>query len=472
MLPLVEMAAAALPAAGASDQTFVALGVLSAAGAAEKSNAAQYRSRRMQLRVDCKRFASFQKEVAVRFVLAGAPTPKNGVALAEAHREAAEHGDVVLLNATEGRFVCSRKYLLWLREALALFPTAAYIGLGDDDTYIQLDHFFADLRSIRTHPSATRHVFWGLVMWKAYYNNVTMVTSTGFTGWGFTDWAAVAQRTQMEACRDSSVNSSTVCPGLRDDHVEAARHNQIGSPPFPMVNGPLSALSRDLAFDLAHDAYPPQWLTALVKTPRIAASLARKGGPRRSSFACWPVVDSILGYWVTRIGLERNQTVTLVNTPLMRQHHPWPSSIKGRFSNASIILHGLKKPLHERFRELAITRGSGPFEPFHRECGTCKDMGWSTWPDSPLNAWRCCGTRMEPQRLKHACRGRLCPRTPRKRNAAGGVARASGTSAAAPAADGAPAGDGAPADASADGARPDEEQALMAAKLAEQAHGG
>ena len=441
---VVPMIASAVPSAGPSGQTtYVALGVLSAAGAAEKSNAEQYRSRRMRLRNDCKSFQSFGREVALRFVLAGAPTRKNGAALAAAHREATEHGDVVLLNTTEGRFVCSRKYLMWLREALILFPTAAYIGLGDDDTYIQLDHFFADLRSVRIDKSTTSHVLWGLVMWKAYYNNETMVTSTGFTGWGFTDWAAVAQRSQMEACREPSVNATQVCPGLRNDHIEAARQNQIGSPPFPMVNGPLSALSRELAIDVANDAYPPRWLAALVRTPRIAASLARRGGPRRSSFACWPVVDSILGYWVTRIGLERKATVTLVNTPLMKQHHPWPSAIKGRFSNSSIVLHGLKKPVHERYRHLAISRGSGrrqpvvtarpcvslfllpdsgcratgPFEPFNRECGTCKEMGWSTWPDSPLNSWRCCGTRMEPQRLKHACRGRLCPRTPRKASA-------------------------------------------------------
>ena len=35
--------------------------------------------------------------------------------------------------------------LLWLREALVTFPSAAYIGLGDDDVYIQLDHFAEDL---------------------------------------------------------------------------------------------------------------------------------------------------------------------------------------------------------------------------------------------------------------------------------------------------------------------------------------
>jgi hypothetical protein len=400
-----------------NDATFAALGLLSAAGAAEKSTAAQYRARRTKLREDARRFAAFNTgSVAMRFVLAGGRTAKNALALDEARQEAGEHGDMVLLNASEGRFTCSRKYLLWLRAALAMFPSVLYIGLGDDDIYIQLDHFVDDLRSIRKESGATRHIFWGLIMWKAYYNNATMVTSTGFTGWGFTDWAAVAQRTQMEACRSPSINTSLACPGLREDHVEAAQLGHIGSPPFPMANGPLSTLSRSLAEAIAYDSYPPQWLDALQKTPRIMAALARPGGPRKSSFACWPVVDSILGYWVTRIGLTLNESVTLVNTPLMKQHHPWPSAVRGRFSNSSIILHGLKKPQHERFRELAIARGSGPFVPYTRECGTCESMGWSTWPSSPMGRWQCCGSKVEPRQLKRACRGRMCPKTAPKRS--------------------------------------------------------
>ena len=198
-------------------------------------------------------------------------------------------------------------------------------------------------------------------MWKAYYNNVTMVTSTGFTGWGFTDWAAVAQRTQMDLCNCPATNASIACPGLREDHVIAAQSNQIGSPPFPMANGPLSALSRSLAEAIARDPYPGWWLDELVKTPRIAAALARPGGPRKSSFACWPVVDSVLGYWVTRIGLTLDEPVTLVNTPLMKQHHPWPSAVRGRFSNSSIILHGLKKPS----RALSRACYSTWFRPIH-----------------------------------------------------------------------------------------------------------
>ena len=79
-----------------SNETFVALGLLSAAGAAEKSTAAQYRSRRVRLRQDARAFSSFRHSVAMRFVLAGGRTSKNYFALQEAHREAELEGDMLL----------------------------------------------------------------------------------------------------------------------------------------------------------------------------------------------------------------------------------------------------------------------------------------------------------------------------------------------------------------------------------------
>ena len=406
---------------GSMADSIVALGLLSAAGAAEKSNAAQYRARRAQIRKDASAFPALGQRVILRFVLAGAPTATNRAVLELARKEAAQTRDLIFLNTTEGRFTCSGKYLLWLRTALALFPSAAFVGLGDDDVYINLDHLAADLDLVSKLPgrSPSGHVLWGLLMWKAYYNNETMVTSTGFTGWGFTDWAAVAQRSRMEACRATALaahhtgplNASIKCAGLRDDHIRAAQQGSIGSPPFPMVNGPLMVISRSLAAVVAFHDYPPRWLKALQRTPRIREALSRPGGPRKSGYACWPVGDSIIGHWVSHIGVERNESITLVNTPLMVQHHPWPSSIRGRFGNTSIVLHGLKKPGHERFRELAIARGSGAFVPYPRVCDTCVRMGWSTWPNSPMGAWQCCGARVEARQLKRACRGRMCPRS-------------------------------------------------------------
>ena len=77
----------------------------------------------------------------------------------------------------------------------------------------------------------------------------------------------------------------------------------------------------------------------------------------------------------------------------MVQHFPWPS---WSFDNRSIVLHGLKGP--GAFWAHASRASSGPFEPINRTCGTCAEMGWSTWPGSVVNGWRCCGERVRPKR--------------------------------------------------------------------------
>ena len=157
---------------------------------------------------------------------------------------------------------------------------------------------------------------------------------------------------------------------------------------------------------IAEDSYPLQWLGELQKTTQTLRKAERLWG-----FSCWPVGDSVLGYWIASVALRRRQTVTLVNTPFMAQHLPWPS---WHFSNRSIVLHGLRTEKHAAFREAAAHAGAGPFEPFERECGTCGAMGWTTWPSSPINRWRCCGKRLEPGRRVRACVGKNCPRTPKK----------------------------------------------------------
>ena len=73
-------------------------------------------------------------------------------------------------------------------------------------------------------------------------------------------------------------------------------------------------------------------------------------------------------------------------------------------------MHGVRSAKNERFRQFAIMRGSGPFVPAARECGPCEEMGWVTWPGSPLGRWRCCGRRVQQHgsRLR-ACTGKACP---------------------------------------------------------------
>ena len=85
--------------------------------------------------------------------------------------------------------------------------------------------------------------------------------------------------------------------------------------------------------------------------------------------------------------------LSLVNTPFMVQHHPWPATVHGAFSNSSIVLHGLKKEKNQlKFRGVVARRGLGPFVPFRRRCAGCAELGWSTWPGSIHGRrWTCCG---------------------------------------------------------------------------------
>ena len=143
---------------------------------------------------------------------------------------------------------------------------------------------------------------------------------------------------------------------------------------------------------LVDDPYPRAYLQRLHGTARVRAALGRKNGPRKSNFGCWPVGDTILGLWVTRISQKHNASVRLVNTPFMVQHHPWPAEVHGAFSNSSIVMHGLKRERNQRkFHAIAERRGQGTFVPFRRVCGSCAELGWSTWASSPHARWTCCG---------------------------------------------------------------------------------
>ncbi len=383
------------------DAPFVALGVLSSAGSAGKSSAAQSRLRRDIVR----RTNPLDRlcHVAVRWLLANGETrhPVNNIeALQSARAEAREMGDIVFLNMTESRFRCSEKYLLWFSYAARTFPAARYIALGDDDTHINFAHLAADLRAVHAQAGADAHVLYGLIMWKAFYNPIEMSTSTGFHGWSQLDAGAASKRRRIERCRAArAAGGNSTAPGCARLPVELLRaleleHVDPHVSPFPMANGPLFAVSRPLAAMIADDLFPAAWLWRLHGTHRVRTALARPGGPRKSHYACWPVVDSILGFWIYRVAVERGVRVRLVNTPFMVQHHPWPTRTHGVFSNSSLVVHGLKKSNHEDFRTLAIARGSGPFEPVHRTCGLCGgDMGWVTYAPSPLHNWTCCGAR-------------------------------------------------------------------------------
>ena len=157
---------------------FVALGYLSGGANAP---------RRTQIRQLAAKFAG--GGVAYRFVLATPERQREHDPKVVA--EAAATQDMLLLNVSDTPFRCALKYVQWIAWARVAFPSAAFIASGDDDAYVQLAHFEADLRRVHAQIGAGTPALWGCIMWRAWYNNVTQDASTGFTGWTCADGQVV-----------------------------------------------------------------------------------------------------------------------------------------------------------------------------------------------------------------------------------------------------------------------------------------
>ena len=254
-------------------------------------------------------------------------------------------------------------------------------------------------RTCHSYPSFTRHYLGSHVESPRrrypFYDNVSMVTHHEWGGWQYADTGAVRARRRIDECQAAQQRGRSTCSKrLGRGALDAIEHNGLAAdvPPYPVVNGPMFAVSSSLGALIAQDPLPRIFQEKLSQTARVKAAMSRPGGPRKSNMACWPVSDATLGYWISRIASARNLSLTLVNSPFMVQHHPWPAVVHGAFSNSSIVLHGLKKERNQRkFYDLALRRGMGPFAPFRRKCGNCAALGWSSWPGSQANQWQCCG---------------------------------------------------------------------------------
>lgn len=414
--------------AGLGPETRVALGVLSTAGGFETGRASAAKSALQRAAVrTAARVAGSGHGVALRFVVSlrngrnGEPPPERVV------REAASHGDLVFLNMTERFYLCAWKYHLWFRHAARAFPAAAWFAVADSDAFVQLAHLGEDLGAVGrlvASGDATRHVLWGLIMWKAYYNKVAEEPAREFSGWLPRDERALGMRRRLERCASLLANRSDapprpewLLPGKGPDApydawasavlersrpcrgLERATRRALGrmhaGPPFPFANGPLFALSRPLAELLATGPLVPRWRRRIEATQPVRRYHEHGGRVPYSlrGQACYPAsFDAYSGAWVAEAAAAHRLTVTLVNTPFMVQHHPWFATRHGAFSNASIVLHELKNPASPGW-QFAAGRGGGPFVPLPRVCDTCEALRWSTDPGSPYARWRCCGRK-------------------------------------------------------------------------------
>ncbi|KEG06525.1 UDP-Gal or UDP-GlcNAc-dependent glycosyltransferase, partial [Trypanosoma grayi] len=124
---------------------------------------------------------NFTGAMLVLYVLARHPSHNFTYSLA-LQREAAEWHDVIALPMNEGRSSTnkkiggggfwgneaevgmSRKTFFWFELALCLFPNVSYIAKGDDDMFLRVPQYLADLRSL-----PRRGVYWGST---AFINSV------------------------------------------------------------------------------------------------------------------------------------------------------------------------------------------------------------------------------------------------------------------------------------------------------------
>ena len=379
--------------------------------------------RRLRMRSSCLATldAASRPITFVRFLLAHSSDAVANESSAVAE-EQQRHRDLLFLPMNESRFLCAKKYLLWFEHCATHFGAARFWAIADVDVHLNLARLSADLSSVAALGKV--RVLWGLIMWHCYYDEQEMVTHNCWGSWQAQDDLAVLGRRAIERCRDAHRSNGSdadahcrLCLGrnrsqkisrdgcLQKSDLHAIRSGGLSSfPPFAFPNGPLFAVSADLGRLLLRDTIPRTYLQQLVAVPRVAGALAAPPAPaqqrRPAAAGCYPAADSIIGFWISAVSLSRKLSVTLVNTPFMKQHHPWAAGPTSpmRFTNASIVLHGLKSTRSEVFRTQAIAQGSGPFVHLHRRCRRCTQRVWArrprwcTWAEGPcvLYNWTCC----------------------------------------------------------------------------------
>ncbi|ORC80251.1 UDP-Gal or UDP-GlcNAc-dependent glycosyltransferase [Trypanosoma theileri] len=159
------------------------------------------RRRRYLQRTTCWRFPgvatksnNFTGEMLVLYVLARHPSHGYNYS-AGVQEEASEWHDLLTLYLGEGRVTTnktvgghgfwgieaevgmSRKTFMWFHHAVQLFPNASYLAKGDDDMFLRVPQYLADLRTLPRHG-----LYWGLLREKRGFREGGRVLFRYITG--------------------------------------------------------------------------------------------------------------------------------------------------------------------------------------------------------------------------------------------------------------------------------------------------
>ena len=294
--------------------------------------------------------------------------------------ENATHGDLLRLATREGRDRCWLKVILWLDHALAAFPRATFVGITDDDVYLQLHRIALELAAYRSVP----HVYWGQPMWMSHWNH-TRFEGARFGGYLRGEGAAFGEyeRAVREAppwARRAAAGAAEGAHACDKPTGARARAEAAGMPlggPFIFMNTDLSVFSADLARAILRGrclrhfkadfraAFPPQH--GEISDDALGALLGSGGPP--GSHPCYPMIDQLLGWLVTHAGVN----VTLVEVQLMAQGLPW-MQLKSKPAGAhTLYVHKLSTPWQFTYFDALLS--TEPAALLRRSCAPCAVPG-------------------------------------------------------------------------------------------------
>ena len=205
--------------------------------------------------------------------------------------ENATHGDLLRLATREGRDRCWLKVILWLDHALAAFPRATFVGITDDDVYLQLHRIALELAAYRSVP----HVYWGQPMWMSHWNH-TRFEGARFGGYlrgegaAFGEYEARCERRRRGRDAPRARRRARTRATSRRARARAEAAGMPGGP-FVFMNTDPSVFSADLARAILRGrcrhfkagfraAFPPQHGEISDDAPGAARAAGRRAATR------------------------------------------------------------------------------------------------------------------------------------------------------------------------------------------------